>query len=51
MCCLPSARAGTDADLMVVRPDGLSYGVKQTRDLFLRAAGGASGRPLAGGPL
>jgi DNA polymerase-3 subunit delta' len=35
--------AGTHADLMVVRPDGLSYGVKQTRDLVLRAAGAASG--------
>ncbi|MGO9082152.1 MAG: DNA polymerase III subunit delta' [Streptosporangiaceae bacterium] len=30
--------AGTHADLLVVRPDGLSYGVKQTRDLVLRAA-------------
>jgi DNA polymerase III subunit delta' len=36
-------RAGTHADLMVVRPDGLSYGVKQTRDLVLRAAGAPSG--------
>src|SRR6201996_6110246 len=35
--------AGTHADLMVVRPDGLSYGVKQTRDLVLRAAGAPSG--------
>jgi DNA polymerase-3 subunit delta' len=31
-------RAGSHADLMLVRPDGLSYGVKQTRDLVLRAA-------------
>src|SRR6476619_2990700 len=30
--------AGTHADLMLIRPDGLSYGVKQTRDLVLRAA-------------
>jgi DNA polymerase-3 subunit delta' len=36
-------RAGTHADLMVVRPDGLSYGVKQTRDLVLRAAGAPIG--------
>jgi DNA polymerase III subunit delta' len=35
--------AGSHADLMVVRPDGLSYGVKQTRDLVLRAAGTPSG--------
>ncbi len=35
--------AGSHADLMVVRPDGLSYGVKQTRDLVLRAAGAPSG--------
>jgi len=37
----PSCRqvtAGSHADLLVVRPDGLSYGVKQTRDLVLRAA-------------
>jgi len=37
----PSCRqvaAGTHADLLLVRPDGLSYGVKQTRDLVLRAA-------------
>ena len=26
-------RAGTHADLLLVRPEGLSYGVKQTRDL------------------
>src|SRR5215472_19188782 len=32
-------RAGTHADLLLVRPDGLSYGVKQTRSLVLRAAG------------
>ena len=31
-------QAGTHPDLMLVRPDGLSYGVKQTRDLVLRAA-------------
>jgi DNA polymerase-3 subunit delta' len=31
-------RAGTHADLLLVRPDGLSYGVKQTRDLVLKAA-------------
>ncbi len=36
-------RAGTHADLMLVRPDGLSYGVKQTRSLVLRAAGVPSG--------
>jgi DNA polymerase III subunit delta' len=34
---------GTHADLMLVRPEGLSYGVKQTRDLVLRAAGTPSG--------
>jgi DNA polymerase-3 subunit delta' len=37
----PSCRqvaAGTHADLLLVQPDGLSYGVKQTRDLVLRAA-------------
>jgi DNA polymerase-3 subunit delta' len=37
----PSCRqvaAGSHADLLLVRPDGLSYGVKQTRDLVLRAA-------------
>ena len=38
-------RAGTHADLMLIRPEGLSYGVKQTRDLVLRAAGApTSGR-------
>jgi len=36
-------RAGTHADLMLVRPEGLSYGVKQTRDLVLRAAGAPAG--------
>ena len=36
-------RAGTHADLLLVRPQGLSYGVKQTRDLVLRAAGAPSG--------
>jgi DNA polymerase-3 subunit delta' len=36
-------QAGTHADLLLVRPDGLSYGVKQTRDLVLRAAGSPSG--------
>ena len=35
-------RAGTHADLLLVRPEGLSYGVKQTRDLVLRAAGAPS---------
>jgi DNA polymerase III subunit delta' len=37
----PSCRqvaAGSHADLLLVRPDGLSYGVKQTRDLVLKAA-------------
>jgi DNA polymerase-3 subunit delta' len=36
-------RAGTHADLLLVRPDGLSYGVKQTRGLVLRAAGVPAG--------
>jgi DNA polymerase-3 subunit delta' len=36
-------RAGSHADLMLVRPDGLSYGVKQTRDLVLRAATSPTG--------
>ena len=36
--------AGTHADLLLIRPEGLSYGVKQTRDLVLRAAG----KPTAG---
>src|SRR5689334_25062976 len=31
--------AGTHADLLLVRPEGLSYGVRQTRGLVLRAAG------------
>jgi DNA polymerase III subunit delta' len=30
--------AGGHPDLLLVRPDGLSYGVRQTRDLVLRAA-------------
>lgn len=30
--------AGTHADVLFVRPDGLSYGVRQTRDLVLKAA-------------
>jgi DNA polymerase III subunit delta' len=37
----PSCRqvaAGAHADLLLVRPDGLSYGVRQTRDLVLKAA-------------
>src|SRR5579872_1847021 len=34
---------GTHPDLMLVRPDGLSYGVRQTRNLVLRAAGAPSG--------
>src|SRR5579875_3013712 len=36
-------RAGTHADLLLVRPEGLSYGVRQTRDLVLRAAAAPSG--------
>ncbi len=36
-------RAGTHADVLLVRPDGLSYGVRQTRSLVLRAAGAPSG--------
>ncbi|HET9080820.1 MAG TPA: DNA polymerase III subunit delta' [Trebonia sp.] len=36
-------RAGTHADLLLVRPQGLSYGVRETRDLVLRAAGAPSG--------
>src|ERR1700760_2681814 len=35
--------AGTHADLLLVRPEGLSYGVRQTRDLVLKAAGSPSG--------
>ena len=37
----PSCRqvaVGAHADLLLVRPDGLSYGVRQTRDLVLKAA-------------
>ena len=37
----PSCRqvaAGTHADLLLIRPEGLSYGVRQTRDLVLKAA-------------
>ena len=30
--------AGTHPDLLIVRPDGLSYGVRQTRELVLKAA-------------
>jgi DNA polymerase III subunit delta' len=30
--------AGTHADVLFVRPEGLSYGVRQTRDLVLKAA-------------
>jgi DNA polymerase III subunit delta' len=40
--CL-QVRAGTHADLLLVRPEGLSYGVRQTRDLVLRAAGAPAG--------
>ena len=36
-------RAGTHADLLLIRPDGLSSGVRQTRSLVLRAAGAPSG--------
>ena len=36
-------QAGTHADLLLVRPEGLSYGVRQTRDLVLRAAGAPAG--------
>jgi DNA polymerase III subunit delta' len=36
-------RAGTHADLLLVRPDGLSYGVRQTRSLVQRAAMAPSG--------
>ncbi len=36
-------QAGTHADLLLVRPEGLSYGVKQTRELVLRAAGKPTG--------
>src|SRR5215469_8249764 len=30
--------AGTHADLLLIRPEGLSYGVRQTRELVLKAA-------------
>ena len=40
--CL-QVQAGTHADLLLVRPEGLSYGVKQTRNLVLRAAGAPAG--------
>lgn len=30
--------SGTHADLLLIRPDGLSYGVRLTRDLVLKAA-------------
>src|ERR1700727_939915 len=40
--CL-QVHAGTHADLLLIRPEGLSYGVKQTRDLVLRAAGEHTG--------
>jgi DNA polymerase-3 subunit delta' len=44
--CRP-VRAGTHADLLLVRPEGASYGVRQTRSLVLRAAGApAAGRWL-----
>jgi len=46
-------QAGTHADLLLVRPEGLSYGVKQTRDLVLRAAGAGrwwSSRTPTGAP-
>ena len=36
-------RAGSHADLMLVQPEGLSYGVRQTRDLVLRAATAPAG--------
>jgi DNA polymerase-3 subunit delta' len=36
-------QAGTHADLLLVRPEGLSYGVRLTRGLVLRAAGAPSG--------
>jgi DNA polymerase III subunit delta' len=41
--CCRQVRAGTHADLLLVRPEGLSYGVRQTRDLVLRAAGAPTG--------
>src|SRR5579863_7793002 len=42
--CCRQVRAGTHADLLLVRPEGLWYHVKQTRELVLRA----SGAPLDG---
>ena len=42
--CCHQVLAGTHADLLLIRPEGLSYGVKQTRDLVLRAAG----KPIGG---
>jgi DNA polymerase III subunit delta' len=36
-------RAGTHADLLLVQPEGLSYGVRRTRGLVLRAAAAPSG--------
>src|SRR6201995_2872732 len=43
--CAPcrQVHAGTHADLLLIRPQGLSYGVKQTRELVLRAAGKPTG--------
>jgi DNA polymerase III subunit delta' len=41
--CCRQVRAGTHADLLLVRPEGLSYGVRQTRELVLRAAGAPTG--------
>jgi DNA polymerase III subunit delta' len=41
--CCRQVRAGTHADLLVVKPEGLTYSVKQTRDLVLKAAGAPTG--------
>ncbi len=41
--CCRQVRAGTHADLLLVRPEGLSYGVRQTRELVLRASGAPTG--------
>ncbi|MGH3236491.1 MAG: DNA polymerase III subunit delta', partial [Streptosporangiaceae bacterium] len=41
--CCRQVLAGTHADLLLIRPEGLSYKVKQTRDLVLRAAGKPTG--------
>ncbi|MBV9092459.1 MAG: DNA polymerase III subunit delta' [Streptosporangiaceae bacterium] len=41
--CCRQVRAGTHADLLLIRPEGLSYGVRQTRELVLRAAGAPTG--------